>query len=377
MPFGGLLLASLIGFAASQPAWVPQVFVDWAVQHGKKFGSENQWLRAYRNYRENEHVIKELNSNSEEAAVYDHTIFSDLSPYDWKEKFFGSTMSPEEGKRGGSENLPPANGAIPESVDWRAQGAVTPVKSQGVCGSCWAESAVANIESMWYLAHKATMKAPVPLSTEQVIECDKHDNACYGGYPKGGFEYVIEHGGLAAKADYPYDVNGRTICLANQSFNASCGDGMCDDPPLTSWCDVKCSDARHKSVAHIASWHALPTDEGLIAAQLAQHGPVSVAIDASGGWLGVLFPWLQFYKKGVANPKRCTTTLDHAVLLIGYGEDQGQKYWLVKNSWGEKWGEEGYFRLIRGVGRCGVNLLATSSTVSKPSATSTGRGVIV
>merc|ERR1712046_568954 len=109
-------------------------------------------------------------------------------------------------------------------------------------------------------------------------------------------------------------------------------------------------------------WKATFFGSPMDPAYLAQHGPVSVAIDASGGGLGILFPWLQFYKSGVANPKRCTKTLDHAGLLVGYGTDSGTPYWTIKNSWGEKFGESGYFRLARGQGACGVNTLATSSS---------------
>jgi len=208
---------------------------------------------------------------------------------------------------------------------------------------------VSNIESVWFLHNRATMAGPMQLSVQQVIECDAHDNACYGGYPKGAYEYVIERGGLAAEVAYPYSVDGHTICLANQTYNETCGDGICDDPPLTSSCDERCSDRAqaHPLVARIASWA----------------GPVSVGLDASGGGMGVLFPWLQFYKRGVANPSRCTSRIDHGVLVVGYGEEDGARYWIIKNSWGIKWGEAGYFRLIRGAGKCGVATMATTAVV--------------
>jgi len=119
-----------------------------------------------------------------------------------------------------------------------------------------------------------------------------------------------------------------------------------------------------KKVAKIDGWAELPEDEDKIAKILASHGPISVAIDASGGGIGFLFPWLQFYKKGIANPKRCTDTLDHAVLLVGLGEEKGQKYWVIKNSWGEKFGEDGFFRLVRGTGVCGVNTCATTAIIN-------------
>lgn len=338
-------------------------FQIWATQHSKQYASADAWQRAFSNYKDNERIIEELNSDPNDPAEYGHTRFSDMKPEEWHATFFGQPMNPEDEQFRG-EQMAPSNVAAPAAFDWRDSGAVTDIKDQGSCGSCWAESAVGNIESVWYLSHKNSLSAPVPLSVQQVIECDAHDDACYGGFPSGAFQYVKESGGIALEDDYKYVIDGHTICLANQTFNETCGDGICDDPPLTSWCDTTCSDKKHKYAASITSWNSLPTDEDQIASLLAQNGPVSVAIDASGGGMAaILFPWLQFYKNGVANPKKCTTNLDHAVLLVGFGEDNGVKYWTVKNSWGTSFGEDGYFRLIRGEQKCGVNTLASTAVV--------------
>merc|ERR1712224_1001399 len=136
---------------------------------------------------------------------------------------------------------------------------------------------------------------------------------------------------------------------------------MCDDPPLTSYCDLTCSASKKTKVAKIQGFQSLPSDEAAIAAYLAAQAPISVGLDAAGKF-GILFPWLQFYKKGVANPRLCQNkTIDHAVLLIGFGVDAGTAYWSIKNSWGTKWGEDGYFRLVRGAGKCGINTMAISA----------------
>eukprot|EP00933_Yihiella_yeosuensis_P037609 TRINITY_DN3159_c0_g1_i1.p1 TRINITY_DN3159_c0_g1~~TRINITY_DN3159_c0_g1_i1.p1 ORF type:complete len:373 (+),score=98.47 TRINITY_DN3159_c0_g1_i1:77-1195(+) len=337
-------------------------FKAWVQEHNKTYGTEEKRQKALKNFRDNSKIIEKLNSDPEDEAEYGHGPFSDISAEEFQSTYLPYKMDQGRARLGGAEYKKATVGDLPESVDWRNQGAVTPVKNQGPCGSCWAESAVGNIESRYYLAKKPSgMKAPVSLSVQQVIECDKHDNACYGGYPKGAYEYAIEHGGIDTEADYPYKVNGKTICLANQTFNQTCGDGMCDDPPLTSWCDVTCRQ-NTKAAASIVSWQALPQDEDQMAANLAKNGPLSVCLDASGAF-GALLPWLQMYKRGVANPRFCSKTVDHGVLAVGYGVEKGQKYWLIKNSWGEKWGESGYFRLMRGTKKCGIDTVVTTAVV--------------
>lgn len=365
------VLAASASAAAARgaPTWLPRDFQEWAAEHEKQYGTEEGWQRALGAYRANEAVITELSADELDGAEYGHGPFSDFDGAEFKRQSFPGVMDAERGRRGPYLIDAPLGGSGadgPEAIDWREQGAVTPVKNQGPCGSCWAESAVGNMESLWYLANKGSLKAPVPLSVEQVVECDAHDDSCYGGYPKGAYQYVIENGGLSGEADYPYDVAGKTVCLPNQTFNATCGDGMCDDPPLTSYCDRTCSDKTHRPVAKIHSWLALPRDEAAMATYLVQHGPVSIGIDASGGGLGILFPWLQFYKRGVANPRRCTTTIDHGVLIVGMGEESSQKYWIIKNSWGAKWGESGYFRIVRGASKCGMDTMATSAVLASP-----------
>jgi cathepsin F len=338
-------------------------FSAWAKEFGKLYKDEAAALRAELTFLKNAEHIAALNANPDDSAVYGHTRWSDLTPAEFKQMVL--TNRPSHALTA-PETATVGTAPAPESFDWRDHGAVTPIKDQGSCGSCWAVSAVENVESMTHLAGKATLE---PLSVEEVIECDEYDYACYGGFPSRAYKYIIESGGLTTAATYP-DTKGKTICLANQTFNKTCGDGICDDPPLTSYCDVKCSDKKHQNVAKIKSWTALPTDEAAIAQWLAQNGPPSIGIDASGnGPFGILVPWLQFYHRGVANPhcKSEKDSIDHALLLVGYGTDNGKDYWLVKNSWGEKWGDKGYFRLLRGQGKCGVNLLATSALAGSES----------
>jgi len=331
-------------------------------EHGKVYSSNEQFDRAFQNFLDTEAAIQELNSDPDDQAEYGHNQWSDMSSSEWSARFLGVASGERHEQCKGGSSLPTPSGDFPSAFDWRDHGAVSPIRDQGGCGSCWAESAVANIEGVHFLANK--LANVVALSTEQVLECDEYDTACYGGWPSGAYRSVIEMGGIATKSDYDYRFDGKTICLANQTFNETCGDGMCDDPPLTSWCDVTCEAAAHSKEAKIHGWASLSEDEDAIAKILAEHGPISIAIDASGGGMGWLIPWLKTYKKGVASPKKChEDALDHALLLVGFGEDKGQKYWTIKNSWGDSFGEHGYFRMVRGVGMCCVHTCASTAII--------------
>eukprot|EP01113_Clastostelium_recurvatum_P017412 TRINITY_DN2043_c0_g1_i1.p1 TRINITY_DN2043_c0_g1~~TRINITY_DN2043_c0_g1_i1.p1 ORF type:complete len:155 (-),score=29.59 TRINITY_DN2043_c0_g1_i1:82-546(-) len=128
---------------------------------------------------------------------------------------------------------------------------------------------------------------------------------------------------------------------------------MCGPGP--TYCNTTCLFDRSKVAAHISNWTRVSQDETQIAAYLAKNGPLSVLLNAAS---------LQFYHPGVFDPPFCDpTSLDHAVLLVGYGTDGDKDYWLVKNSWGPKWGEDGYFRILRGKGKCGINTYVTSALV--------------
>jgi len=343
-------------------------FAAWAHAHNRTYASRDARNQALHNFVANEAVIATLQEDELGSAVYGHTRFSDLSAAQFRQQYLGARARKEDLSHWEAPPPTATTPVVPKSFDWRDHGAVTPVKDQSSCGSCWAFSAVENVESTFYLHTKAQTAAAAPtvLSVEQILECDSFDYACYGGFPSGAFQYIQQAGGLSAESTYPYDVDGKTICLANQTFNATCGDGICDDPPLTNWCDLTCHSKATAKAARIDGWKALPSDEASLAAFLASSNPVSVAIDASGGALGVLFPWLQFYRHGVADPKRCKSdksSLDHAVLLVGYGTDGGKDYWSVRNSWGVKFGEDGYFRLARGKSACGVDTLPSTSLV--------------
>jgi C1A family cysteine protease len=233
-----------------------------------------------------------------------------------------------------TEPFPDVTGfEVPDSVDWVEKGAVTPVKNQAHCGSCWTFSATGAIEGAYFVA---TGKL-VSLSEEELVQCDSTDMGCQGGSMESAFSWV-EKNGICSEAAYPY--------TSGAGVRGNCTRGCKPVATLTSYVDVPAN------------------DEVTLKAAVAQH-PVAIAIEADK-------MDFQLYKGGVLASSGCGTQLDHGVLIVGYGTDSGKDYWKVKNSWGPTWGEKGYIRLSRGQsgpGECGLAMRPTYPTGLKPDAT--------
>jgi len=202
-------------------------------------------------------------------------------------------------------------------IDWRAQGYVTDIKDQGQCGSCWAFGAIASLEA----AHFEKNGELVQMSESQVVDCDKEDGGCNGGWYDTAWKYINEEGGVETTADYPYHPrNG--ICKAGQNDFVAGLSGCWGGP--NTYCDN----------------HGKIGDEEVLKTMLNDR-PISVAVDATD---------FQSYNSGIMTCGRLHHQLNHAVFAVGYGSD----YWIVKNSWGKAWGEEGYVKIQMGHNPCGI-----------------------
>jgi len=213
--------------------------------------------------------------------------------------------------------------ALPQSVNWTAEGVVTPVKNQGQCGSCWAFSTTGSTESAWSISKNES----VSLSEQQLVDCSNAEGnqGCNGGLMDYGFQYIINNHGLTTEDNYPYTAK----------------DGTCNKQKASN------------VAANIIGFTDVPPNSELALMTAIARQPVSVAVEADQSSF-------QMYSSGVMTAT-CGTNLDHGVLAVGYGTLNNQDYWIVKNSWGADWGLNGYILLGRGAkyganGQCGIQM---------------------
>ncbi|CAN1255805.1 Cysteine protease RD19A [Linum perenne] len=269
------------------------------------------------------------NQRLDPSASHGVTRFSDLTPREFRKQFLGLRKLGLPNDANKAPILPTNN--LPEDFDWREKGAVAP----GSCGSCWSFSTTGALEGAHYLATGEL----VSLSEQQLVDCDHEcdpeekgacDAGCGGGLMNSAFEYTLKAGGLMREEDYPYTGTDRSTCKFDKS----------------------------KIAAKVANFSVISIDEDQIAANLVQSGPLAVAINAV---------YMQTYIGGVSCPYICSKRLDHGVLLVGYGSAgyspirmKEKPYWIIKNSWGESWGESGYYKICRGKNVCGVDSMVSS-----------------
>jgi len=313
---------------------------DFKSVYGRTYESDEEEQTRYSIFNEKKATATQRMVGNPKA-VHGVTKFSDWSSVEFKGKLLTFRASTEEQKEARPTHVPTAplrfpemakyfdgsvgSSSLPDSWDWREHGALTPVKNQWYCGSCWAFASVGNVESTWYLSGN---ELPI-LSEQQVVSCDTVDYGCDGGNMQTAFEYVMSApvDGLVSASVYPYYTSTwygdsgvcNTALASPENRNAS----------ITSWAQVS-MDASGEALMRLAVLSS----------------PYTIALDA--------IP-METYVSGIDCPADCDPDdLDHAVMIVGYGLEDSVNYWLIRNSWGEDWGEEGYYRLCAGQDECGV-----------------------
>ena len=309
-----------------------KLFGDFKERFNKKYESFHEMENRYNIFRSN--MIDIINHNKDENNSFKLGInhFTDFTNNEFR------TFNNLHGFAGPNSkycNLfkPTMNSSLKE-IDWRVKGAVTNVKDQGQCGSCWTFSATGAIEGAWAISEQDL----IDLSEQELVDCATGfkygSHGCNGGQMDGAFQFVIDNGQCSDDA-YPY-VSGET--------------------KTSESCVKDCN-----SYAKISKCYDVEPNNQIALKTAVSMQPVAVAIEADTFYF-------QSYSSGILDSSQCGTKLDHGVLVVGYGEENGKMYWLVKNSWSESWGDNGYIKIARSEsendpGICGIAMQPSFPTI--------------
>lgn len=313
------IVAVAHGLTAFEDLHAQQAFQKFVKKYNKEYATEDIFER-YNTFRKNKEMIENHDAEKEGWSMAMNE-FADMEWEEFSALFKGYNHRNKPYARKLNAHVVDESVELADSIDWRQKEAVTPVKNQGQCGSCWAFSTTGAVEG----AVAISTGKLVSLSEQQLVDCAgaEGNQGCNGGLMDNGFEYIIKNGGIGSEESYAY--TGR---------------------------DGKCKTV--ESVAKVSGYKdVIHSEKGLMSAL--NLGPVSIAIEADQSGF-------QFYSGGVFSGL-CGKRLDHGVLMVGYGTDAGKDYWVVKNSWGESWGDNGYIKLVRGKDECGVQDSASYPTI--------------
>ncbi|CAH6793548.1 cathepsin W [Phodopus roborovskii] len=332
-----------------RPLELTEVFKLFQIKYNRSYANPAEYAHRLNIFAHNLAQAQRLQEEDLGTAEFGETPFSDLTEEEFGQ-LYGHQKAPERipnmVKKVGSEKW---GQPVPSTCDWRkATNIISSIKNQKTCKCCWAIAAADNIEALWRIRYHEF----VEVSVQELLDCDRCGNACNGGFVWDAYVTVLNNSGLASKQDYPFK-----------------------GYPNPHGCLAK----RYTKVAWIQDFTMLASDEQVIAGYLATHGPITVTINMK---------LLQGYQKGVikATPTTCDPQqVDHSVLLVGFGkgkEEEGMQsgtvlsqtrkprrsvpYWILKNSWGAEWGENGYFRLYRGNNSCGITKYPITARVDHP-----------
>ncbi|KAG9452516.1 hypothetical protein H6P81_005420 [Aristolochia fimbriata] len=298
-------------------------FTRFARTYGKTYASIAEIKHRFRIFVDSLQLIRSTNSKSLPYTLGINR-FADMTWDEFRSHHLGASQNCSAAASAAGIPNTLKSTAVPERKDWREEGIVSPVKAQGHCGSCWTFSATGALEA----AYAQATGNQILLSEQQLVDCafNFDNNGCRGGLPSHAFEYIKYAGGLDTAESYPYTATN----------------GVCRFRPEAVGVKVR------------ASVNVTEGDEAELRYAVGVVRPVSVAFQ--------VIPEFRLYKGGVFTTDSCKTgpmDVNHAVLAVGYGVEQGVPYWLVKNSWGQDWGLDGYFKMVMGKNMCGIATCAS------------------
>jgi len=293
-----------------------QEFNAWVKKNGKTYGVVDMQMR-FQVWKKNQIYVDAWNQRSNQTVLA-MNAFGDLTKTEFAKYYLGFNMNVTK-----ATSIITAKTGAPATQDWRKAGAVTPIKNQQQCGSCWAFSTTGSTEG----CHQIKTKNLVSLSEQNLVDCSNAEGneGCNGGLMTQAMDYIIKNKGIDTESSYTYTARDGTCKFKSANVGAT----------LTSYSNVQSGSESSLQTAGVS-------------------GPVSVAIDASHSSF-------QFYSSGVYYEPECSPNqLDHGVLMVGWDQDGQSPYWIVKNSWGTDWGQQGYIWMSRNKNNnCGIATMAT------------------
>jgi len=317
-----VVVASAVSLTETEHEWL---FAKWMNQHNKVYKGKEA-LKRFLIWKENMELILAHNAEGHSYKMAMNK-FGDMTRAEWKARL-GTHPRPKNSQplrnqhafRGRKAGAP----TPPAAWDWRQHNAVNPVQNQGQCGSCWAFTTGDSISGLW--AIKTGLLFAV--SVQEIVDCSgpEGNQGCNGGLITNAMQWVIDNGGICDWQEYAY------VGVQGQCMSANC-----------------------TNVATVKAFVNVPTLDEAALMDATYQTVVSTAVEADQAVF-------QFYTSGIIDSPTCGTELDHGMTVIGWGTDAGVDYWILRNMWGEDWGEQGYVRLVRGKDMCGLAMEPTYAT---------------